>query len=105
MFNQIANLSATGFAIKRFGSALHRITHAVCFRAPTPMPKRMEWQPPAIAGLRQQGFRQYRESATYPCKPAGFGKTAKLYRAFVRARYFKDRMRQLWIADIGLISR
>ena len=88
--------------IKCFCAALHRITHAVRFGAPAPMPKRMQRKFAAVSGPREQRFWHDRKPTTHACETAVLGKTAKFDCAFARARNFVNRVRNLWIGDVRL---
>src|SRR6266566_1619758 len=78
MIDERAYLFAAFWQIQRFRAALHQITHAVRFRAPTPMPKRMQRQLFSRLRPRQQFFRHHGKAAPDPGESASFGKTAQL---------------------------
>src|ERR1043166_978336 len=103
MVDQRSHLLPAIRRIQRFGTALHRITYAVRFRAPAPMPERVQRQTPAILRPRQQRFWHDRETAAHTSEAAVLGETAKLDCAFASAGNFEDRVRNLWIRDVSFI--
>src|SRR4029077_20866382 len=103
MLNQRADFFTAFRRVKRFGAALNRVAHAIRFRAPTPLPKRMEGKSTTILRPRKNGFRHDGKSAAHAGEPAVLGKTAQFNRAVARARNFEDGMRNVWLRDIGFV--
>src|SRR5712691_9321318 len=104
MIDERANLFAAFRRIQRGRAALHRITDAVGFCAPTPMPERVQRQFFSRLGLGQQTLRHHRESAANTGESTRFGKAAQFNCAFPRAVDFKNGMRKLRFRNIRLIS-
>src|SRR6266513_4968648 len=103
MLNQRARLLAAFRQVKRLSAALHRITHTIQFRAPTPLPQRMERKSATILRPREHGFRHDCKSAAHAGEPAALGKTAQFNRAVARARNFENGMWNIWLRNIGFV--
>src|SRR5204863_8056744 len=58
----------------------------------------------AISRARLQILGHHREPASDASEAAILRETAELYRAFPPSRNLEDRMRDRWIADVGLIG-
>src|SRR4029450_1776675 len=101
MVTQRVTLLAAFRRVKRLSAALHRITHAIRFRAPTPLPKRMERKSATVLRPREHGFRHDCKSAAHAGEAAALGKTAQFNRTVARARNFETGMRNIWLRKIG----
>src|SRR5207253_8963148 len=67
-------------------------------------PQREEAREAAVAGGGPQGFRHHGEGATRAGEPAVLRKAAEFNRALARAWDFVDRMRNLRVGDVRLVS-
>src|SRR4029450_12904361 len=104
MVTQRVTLLAAFRRVKRRSAALHRITHAIRFRAPTPLPKRMERKSATVLRPREHGLRHDCKSAAHAGEPAVLGKTAQFNCAVARARNFENGMRNIWLRNIRLVQ-
>src|SRR6202022_4005438 len=105
MIDERAYLFAAFGQIQRFRAALHRITHAVRFRAPTPMPEWMQWQTAAVFRAGKQRFGHDSETAANASETTVLGKAAQFDCAFECTRNFENGMRNSRLRDIRLVSR
>src|ERR1700730_17689924 len=105
MINERVHLFAPFGRIQRFRAALHRITHAVRFRAPTPMPEWTQWQTASVFPAGKQRFGHYSETATNASEATILGKAAQFDCAFECTRNFENGMRNFRLRDIRLVSR
>src|SRR5947207_9174166 len=103
MLNERARLLAAIGQVKRLSTPLHWITHAIGFRAPTPLPQRMERKPATVLCSREHRFRHDCKSAAHAGESAVLGKTAQFDCAVARARNFENGMRNIWLRNIGFI--
>jgi len=103
MINERVNFFTAFRRVKGFRAALNRITHAIRFRAPTPLPKGMEGKPATVLCPREYRFRHYCKSATHAGKPAVLGKAAQFNRALPCFGNFEYGMRNIWIGNIGFV--
>ena len=51
MIDELTNLFTAFSGIQRFSAALHRVSNTVRFRAPTPLPKRMQREPSSVSAF------------------------------------------------------
>src|ERR1044071_479529 len=68
------------------------------------MPQRMQWELAAISGRRMQTFRHDGKTAPHAGETCVLRKGAELDCAFARAWNLVDRMRDLRVADVGLVG-
>src|SRR5438874_12384561 len=104
MIDQGPHLAAALRCVNGFGASLHRIADTICLSAPATMPQGMQWELAAICGRRVQTFRHDGKTAPHAGETCVLRKAAELDCAFVRAWNFVDRMRDLRVADVGLIG-
>src|SRR5207245_708021 len=75
MIDERMNLFTALSGIQRFSAALPRVSNTVRFRAPTPLPKRVQRKPATIVGPREHRFWHHRKSTAHTGKPAVFRET------------------------------
>ena len=68
------------------------------------MPKRMEWHFFSRIGASKQRLRHDRETAAHSGEAANLGKTSEFNRAITPAFDLKNRMRDLRIRNVSLVS-
>src|SRR5262249_40384152 len=101
--DECVNLFTAFSGIQRFSATLHRVSNTVRFRAPTPLPKRMQREPTTIGRPREHRFRHHRESTTHTGEPTVLGKAAQFNRAPQRTRDLENRVRNFRIGNVRLI--
>src|SRR5438876_12073278 len=103
MIDERMNLFTALSGIQRFSAALHRVSNTVRFRAPTPLPKRMQRESATIGGPREQQFWHHRKSTAHTGEATVLRKAAQFNRARERTRDVENRMRNFRIGNVRLI--
>src|SRR5262249_11239255 len=103
MIDELTNLLAAFSGIQRFSAPLYQISNTVRFRAPSPLPKRMQRQPSSVSASREHRFWQHRESTADTGETPVLRKAAQLNRALERTRDLENRMRNFGIGNVRLV--